>query len=261
MSDSPGFVPYRDLRVSLAGHVATLTMCRPPHNFFDEELIEGLAEALQHLDALDACRAVVLAAEGRSFCAGADFSIGAMSEPGIGQRLYSRALKLFRTRKPIIAAVQGAAVGGGLGLALAADFRIVDAGTRMAANFCRLGVHPGFGISCTLPRLVGAQRGAMLLYTGRRVGGEEAVAIGLADVLADNGQVLASAQALAADIAVSAPLALTATRASLRAGLAAAVASAMDHEAAEQDRHWQTQDFREGVAAMAERRLPVFVGH
>lgn len=259
-SVSAGFVPYPDLRLRLDGAVATLEMCRPPHNYFDEAMMDGMVEALRHLDDDDRCRAVVLASNGKSFCAGADFSIPGMSQPGIGTRLYARALKIFQTRKPIIAAVHGSAMGGGMGLSLTADFRVVAPSTRMAANFCRLGIHPGFGVSHTLPRLVGAQRAAMLLYTGRRVGGEEAVAIGLADVLAEEGQVLTRAQELAADIALSAPLALLSTRATLRRQLVDAIGAAMDHEAAQQDSHWLTHDFKEGVAAMAERRSPEFQG-
>ncbi|MES2536850.1 MAG: enoyl-CoA hydratase/isomerase family protein [Pseudomonadota bacterium] len=254
------FQPYKDLSWSLRDGVATVEMCRPPHNYFDGPLIDGLVEALNHLDRVDACRVVVLAAQGKSFCAGADFSNSAMSAPGSAKQLYQRALGLFRTRKPIVAAVQGAAVGAGLGLALTADFRVVAAGSKLSANFCRLGFHPGFGLSFTLPRLVGVQQSSMLFYTGRRMGGEEAVAIGLADILADEGQVLNRAQALALEIAESAPLAVMSTRATLRASLADEVGAAMVREASEQDWQWRTLDFKEGVAAMAERRLPDFTG-
>ena len=254
------FEPGQDLEVSLVGGVATVKMCRPPHNYFDEQLIGALVSALEHLDRVDECRAVLLAADGKSFCAGANFGNDAMSSPGTSKRLYTRALNLFGTRKPIVAAVQGAAIGGGLGLALVADFRVVAPGTRMTANFCKLGFHPGFGLTYNLPRLVGAQQSALLMYTGRRIGGEEALRIGLADVLADEGDVLARAHALAAEIAANAPLAVVSTRATLRGSVVEGVRLAMEREGQEQEWQWRTDDFKEGVSAAAQRRTPVFAG-
>lgn len=257
----PDSVPlHPDLTLTLDGHVATIEMCRPPHNYFDMSLIGGLVDVLHGLDSVDQCRAVVLGARGKSFCAGADFADANMSAPGTAMQLYSRAIGIFESRKPIVAAVQGAAVGGGLGLALAADFRVVSAGSRLVANFCRLGCHPGFGLSVTLPRLIGPQHSATLFYSGRRVGGEEAVALGLADTLAEDGDVLGCAQRFAAEIAASAPLAVVSLRQTLRAGLAQEVARATQREAQEQEWQWRTQDFQEGVAAMAERRVPSFQG-
>ncbi len=118
-----------DVRVSQDGFVATVEMRRPPHNFFNSELIAEIGEAFERLDADPQCRAIVLAAEGRSFCAGADFSrrmetgtVAEGSRSGAGRHLYKEAIRLFRTRKAIIAAVHGAAVGGGLGLALVGGF-------------------------------------------------------------------------------------------------------------------------------------------
>ena len=111
-----------------------------------------------------------------------------------------------------------------------------------------------------MPRLVGAQPAALLLLTGRRIGGEEAARIGLVDLLVPQAEVRAEAMKLAAEIAGGAPIAVQATRASLRAGLAEAVREATEREAALQARHFETEDFVEGVAAMAARREPVFRG-
>ena len=252
-----------DVRISRHGHVGIAEICRPPHNYFDISLIRDLAAAFEAFDADPACRAVLLAAEGRNFCAGADFSSPARNTVGGGRQggsLYQEAVRLFRCARPVVAAVQGAAVGGGLGLALVADFRVASPASRFTANFNRIGFHPGFGLSVTLPRVVGAQKAALLFYTGRRIGGEEAHAIGLADLLVPTEELRAAALALAEEIAQSAPLAVTATRRTLRRGLADAVAEITDHELAEQQRHFATEDFREGVKAMAERRLPAFRG-
>jgi enoyl-CoA hydratase/carnithine racemase len=254
-----------DIGVSQEGYVVTVEMRRPPHNFFDSDLIAEIGEAFEKLDADPGCRAIVLAAEGRSFCAGADFSkrmeTGTVSEgsrSGAGRHLYKEAIRLFRTRKPIVAAVQGAAVGGGLGLALVSDFRVTCQEARFSANFNRLGFHPGFGLTATLPRLVGAQQAALMFYTGRRIPGDEAVRIGLADLLVPLAEVRGAAQALALEIAQSAPLAVMATRETVRRGLCDAIEAATERELVEQDWLRRTEDFKEGVKAMADRRLPNF---
>jgi enoyl-CoA hydratase/carnithine racemase len=160
--------------------------------------------------------------------------------------------------KPVVAAVQGAAVDGGLGLSLVGDFRVASPDSRFSANFSRLGFHAGFGLTVTLPRVVGVQQAALLFYTDRRLTNENAKAIGLVDVLVWLQELHAAA--LAAEIAQSAPIAIMSMRATLRRGLADAIAAATDHELSEQERHFQTEDFKEGVKAMAERRLPHFVG-
>jgi enoyl-CoA hydratase/carnithine racemase len=167
-------------------------------------------------------------------------------------------MRLFRSRKPLVAAVQGAAVGAGLGLALAADFRVTCPEARFCANFTRLGFHPGFGISVTLPRLVGEQQAALLLYTGQRIDGEQAQHIGLADVLVPTERLRAAALDLAGEIAASAPLAVESTRETLRLGLAERVRIANERELEIQREQFATEDFKEGVAAMAQRRLPSF---
>ncbi|MDH3293976.1 MAG: enoyl-CoA hydratase/isomerase family protein [Acidimicrobiia bacterium] len=276
MSRSPVMVTIGD------DHVATVELCRPPNNFFSADMIKGVAEALEALDDDPRCRAVVLAAQGKHFCAGADFSGSADHDGGgdddRGRRsggadgaesdpegfttldLYAAAVRVFRTQTPIVAAVQGAAVGGGLGLALAADFRVAAPEARFSANFARLGFHQGFGLSVTLPRLVGPQVAAELLYTGRRVKGAEAVDLGLADRMVPLDELRTAAHGLAAEIALSAPLAVRSIRATLRGDLADQVEAATRHEAAEQARLRQTADFAEGIRAMAERRLPDFGG-
>jgi enoyl-CoA hydratase/carnithine racemase len=252
----------KDLSVEIANHVATVEMHRPPNNFFDTTLIAEIGEAYEALDRDPACRAIVLAAEGKAFCAGADLAGRGAVPAGDGpqRHLYKEAIRLFRTRKPVVAAVHGAAVGGGLGLALSADFRVTCAEARFSANFSRLGFHQGFGLSVTLPRLVGPQKAALLLYTGRRVPGDEAVTIGLADKLVAESDVRKQALALAGEIAISAPLAIQSIRETLRRGLADQVEAATERELVEQDWQRKTEDFREGVNAMSARRTPNFSG-
>jgi enoyl-CoA hydratase/carnithine racemase len=249
-----------DVRTTADGHVGIAEICRAPNNYFDIALIQDLAAAFEGFDADPGIRSILLCADGKNFCAGADFSSPARNTVGDrqGGHLYQQAVRLFRCGKPVVAAVQGAAVGGGLGLSLVADFRVASAESRFTANFNRLGFHPGFGLSITLPRVVGGQKAALLFYTGRRIGGEEAHAIGLVDVLAPAEGVRAAAMALATEIAQSAPIAVMSTRSTLRRGLADAIEAITDHELEEQQKHFETADFKEGVQAMAERRTPVF---
>lgn len=248
-----------DVTVELAEHIATVEMHRPPNNFFDTALIAGIADAYEELDDDVECRAIVLCAEGKHFCAGADFSRPAGEGLSAGE-LYIQAVRLFRSRKPVVAAIQGAAIGGGLGLALSADFRVGCPSSRFAANFSQLGFHHGFGISVTLPRVVGEQKALEWLLTGQRLGGETAYAAGLVDELTGDTDVRPAALSFARRIAASAPLALMSIRATMRGRLADDVAAATVHELEEQSRLQATADFREGVAAAAERRPPVFTG-
>jgi enoyl-CoA hydratase/carnithine racemase len=263
--------PFKDIAVEKTGHVALIEIRRPPNNFFDIALIQEIAGALEALDEDVDCRAVVLAAQGKAFCAGANFGDGSAlnnegQRPGelnreqAVQHLYLEGNRLFRTKKPIIAAVHGAAVGGGLGLAMVADFRVTCPEARFAANFTRLGFHPGFGLTVTLPLVVGATHAALMFYTSRRVGGEEAHAMGLADVLVPQDQVRAAAMTLAAEIAENSPLGLISTRATMRGDLADRVLKATEHELKEQTWLRKTDDFKEGVKATAVRRLPNFTG-
>ncbi len=249
---------YGDVSVRLDDLVATVELHRPPNNHFDMALVRSLADAFEALDEDPACRAIVLCSEGRHFCAGADLSPDGMDT---GPRhLYEEAVRLFATRTPFVAAVQGAAIGGGLGLAMAADFRVASPEARFSANFSRLGFHHGFGLTVTLPAAIGQQHALDLLYTGRRVAGEEAFRIGLCDRLTPAEQLRAEARALAAEIAASAPLAVRSIRETMRGDLADRARVALVRELAEQQRLNQTEDFREGVRSTAERRLARFTG-
>ena len=222
------------LSVTMTDYVAIVEIRRPPNNFFDFNLIRQIADTYELLDNDDACRAIVLCSEGKHFCAGADFSAreswGQEQLDAQAGNLYREAARVFRAQKPVIAAVQGAAIGGGLGLACSADHRVTCREARFSANFSRLAFHQGFGLSETLPRLIGPTQASLLLLTGRRVPGDDAHAMGLADELVPQADVRERAMALAQEIAASGPLAVRAIRATLRDGLADAVIAATEHE-------------------------------
>lgn len=250
---------FGDIQVTVGDdHVATVEMRRPPNNFFDVGLIKDLADAYEHLDADDECRALVLCSEGKHFCAGADFAGGATPPTGGPDALYGEAVRLMQSAKPVVAAVQGGAIGGGLGLACSADFRVAASTSRFTSNFAQLGFHHGFGLSLTLPRIVGEQAALDLMYTGRRIDGTRAHAIGLADRLVEPGEVRDGAYALAREIASSAPLAVRSIRKTMRGSLAEAFRAATTHEGTEQIRLRATEDFLEGIAAGRDRRTPQF---
>ena len=251
------------LSVEQKGHVAVVTFARPPVNHASVELLRELADVLERLDGDGATRAVVLQAEGKVFCAGADLAdpegVGGSGMDSV-QALYAQALRLFATETPIVAAVQGAAVGAGLGLALVADFRIAAPQARFCANFVKLGFHPGFGLTHTLPRLVGPQRAGLMMLTGRRIKAREALDWGLVDEIAPLEELRAAALRLAREIAENAPLGVAATRKTLRRELVEAVRAATGHEHAQQSILRETADYAEGVRAVAERRAGNFVG-
>ena len=259
-----------DLAIETRDFVATVEIRRPPHNFFDFALIRQIADTYEAMDRDPAVRAILLCSEGKSFCAGANFGDGSQVQADgsvegsfnrVGpEHLYVEAVRVFAARTPVVAAIQGPAIGGGLGLAMSADFRVGCAESRFAANFTRLGFHPGFGLTHTLPRAIGPQKAALMFLTARRIKGEEALELGLLDQIATLDTVRGAAWDLAREIAINSPLGVTSTRATLRQGLAEAVKTATDHELAEQTWLRKTEDFREGVAATHDRRLPDFRG-
>lgn len=255
-----------DIGVTLDGHVAVVELRRPPNNFLDVELIAELASVLERLDDEPQCRSIVLASAGKHFCAGGNLkqrleaeARGEVVVPPT-RHIYKEARRLVETRKPIVAAVQGGAIGAGLGLAVVADFRVTCKEARFAANFTSIGFHPGFGLTFTLPRLIGQQRARWMFLSGRRIPGDEAYAMGLADRLVEQDQVRSVAHEMAEEIARAAPLAVQATRETLNGDFIAAFRAATEREAFEQNWLRETNDYREGVQAGSERRDPIFTG-
>ena len=254
-----------DVSVRVEDGIGIVTVRRPPHNLLTEPVLRRTADAIHGLRG--AAGAAVLCSQGRSFCAGADFRAQDAPDPTRGGgfeaqtgAFYEQAVRVFDAPVPLVAAVQGAAIGAGFGLVLACDLCVAGARAWFQANFVRLGIHPGFALSTTLPAAVGARRATELLLTGRRVEADEALRMGIAHEVVPSGEELTAALDLARTVASGAPLAVMSTRATLRAGMAEAARAAMRHELSEQRALAGTHDAVEGVTAMLEGRPPEFEG-
>jgi enoyl-CoA hydratase/carnithine racemase len=250
-----------DVSVEVTDRVGVVTIDRGPANYFDHDMLREIADIGEDLQAGDDCRAIVLCSTGKHFCAGADFASPRMKadRDQASADLYGEGIRLFELQLPIVAAVQGSAVGGGLGLACAADFRVASRDSRFHANFGALGFHHGFGLSVTLPRIVGPQL-ALDLLSARRIDGAEAHDLRLVDRLVEPGEERAGAIGLARELAAKAPLAVRSMKQTLRGDLAAATRAALQHELNEQQRLWRTDDSQIGIAASLSRTEPEFLG-
>jgi len=254
------------VEIEKRGSVGRIVYAHPPHNHVSVPGLTALADAVEELDRDPAIRATVLSTEGRIFCAGADLAGDAEMQHGGGApddpmlEFYRQAVRLYKRQKPIVAAVQGPAIGAGLGLATMADFRVAGPDARLSANFARLGFHPGFGISLVLPRLIGAQRATWMCLSSERVKPQEALAWGLVDKLVPTTDVTSESFRMAEIIAENAPLALLSVRATLMGSLASDVEEHLHHEYAEQTKLKATADYEEGVASVFARRPANFTG-
>lgn len=232
-------------------------------NHLSPDLLSQLGDAYASLEHAG-CRVIVLSTPSRHFCAGAHFDgddPGRTRSERSSSPIYDLVPRLFARHIPVIAVVDGAAVGGGLGLAMSADFRVAGPSARFSANFAQIGMSQGFGLTLTLPRAIGRQAASLLLYSGRRVNAEESVRIGLCDSSAPSRQAAEDAAlALAREIASSAPLAIRAIHTQLNSDLPAQIQATLDEEHKHQRDLYATGDFREGVIAARERRPAMFRG-
>jgi enoyl-CoA hydratase/carnithine racemase len=255
----------------VATHIATITLNRPDNrNSMTPDVLAGLSEAVAQVRGDSDIRCVVVTGRGTSFCAGADFKSQQTADDGSDNAYtapnerayatYAHFLSLLEIEVPIVAAMQGHAIGGGLGLAVVCDLRVANREARYGANFVRLGLHPGMATTYLLPRLMGVPRATELLLTGRILSGVEAAEMGLVHYAVDAGDVLTRANELASEIATAAPLAVRWTKQSIYRGLDWDPTTAARLEAHVQSRTFETEDSREGVAALLGRRDPKFRG-
>ena len=255
------------IRYTRDDDVGILTLDRPDQrNSMTPELLDAFAAVSARVRADAGARAVVVTGTGSAFSAGGDLrstlqrndSDRAPHERSFG--MYEPFLSLLDVEVPVIGALNGHTIGGGLGLALVCDLRIGALEGKYGANFVRLGIAPGMAISYLLPRLIGPARASELLLTGRLVDGREAERLGILNRAVPAADVMTEAMALAREIAAAAPRAVRATKRALRRGLDLAARDAARFDAYAQAETLATEDAREGIAAMLEKRVPKFTG-
>jgi enoyl-CoA hydratase/carnithine racemase len=262
MSEAPVLCETRE-------HVATITLNRPENrNSMTPDVLAGFREAVAKVRKDPDLRVVVITGAGKSFCAGADFrSVGGGEESNVPRlpqeqtfAMYEPFLSVLDIEVPTIAALNGHAIGGGLGLALVCDLRVANREARYGANFARLGLHSGMAVSYLLPRIVGVPTAADLLFSARIVSGEEAAAIGLVHCAVAPAEVAAEAGRRADTIAGCAPLAVRLLKRSLYRGADWDPRRAAEAEAWAQSATIASEDAREGIAALLQKREPRFQG-
>ena len=257
------------VRVEMRDAVALVVFDDPERrNAMTEAMGRALTNVMARISADSAVRAVVLTGAGAAFSAGGDLAMledksrAGRAEPGEAARARNRAFMrdfygLFLSVRdlpcPSIAAIQGAAIGAGLAVALACDLRI-------AARDAKLGIHPGMGSSWTLPQLVGPAHAADLLLSGRIIDGDFAERIGLVNRAVPRDTVLATALALADEIASCAPIAVRGAKRALAQANAVTLEEQLDFEAEQQAVCYESADFAEGLCAAREKRSPHFEG-
>ncbi len=250
------------------GPIGRITLNRPDRrNCMTGELLDSFAAAVAQARASDV-RVVVISGSGNCFSAGADLNIDlqreATSRPmqphESSYAMYKPFLSVLDIEVPVIGALNGHAVGGGFGLALVTDIRVANESSKYGANFARLGLHPGMAISYLLPRLVGVPRAAELLFTGRLFSGADGLGMGLFNRAVPADHVARVADELAAEIAASAPIAVRMMKKTFYAGINWQPRDAAWQEAWAQAVTLTTNDAKEGIAALLEKRPADFTG-
>lgn len=254
------------LRLDIAEGVATLTLDRPDRmNAINAAMKAELAEALDRIES-ERARCVVLTGAGRAFCAGADIKERAGQEPtpaeflSAQRRTHALFTRLAALDAPVIAAIHGVALGGGLELALCADIRLAAEGARLGLTEVNLGVIPAGGGTQRLPRLIGLGAAKRLLLTGETLLAEAARALGLVDEVTTPDDLLPRARQLAERIAAQPPLAVGAAKRVMERGMDTDLATGLEAELHAAAILFATEDRREGMRAFLEKRRPVFKG-
>lgn len=253
----------------LDDHIGTITLNRPDKlNAFFGTMREDLLHALQSLQSDDACRAVVITGAGRAFCAGGDveYMAGLQKNGDVAtlRKLLDAGravvMQISEMSKPVIASVNGIAAGAGCNLALACDYRIASDQAKLGESFVKIGLHPDWGGTWFLPRLVGPSRAFELMVTGRMIEAQEALSMGMVDRVVPAGDLAGETETLATVIASGPPIAIAAIKAAVRQSEKNALRAQIDLENEHQRRAFLSRDAEEGMKAFFEKRAPLFKG-
>jgi enoyl-CoA hydratase len=261
MSESP-------ILVARDAGIVTITLNRPEiRNAMNVELTDAFVAAVEAIRGDPSARAVIVTGAGKAFCSGGDLS---WINPGPGANIpdmrskmrafYGKFLGVRTLDVPVIAAINGPAIGAGLCLAMACDIRIAAADAVLSAPFTRLGMHPGMAATYLLTRLVGTANAAELLFTARSIDGREAERIGLVNRCVPAGELAEAATALGHEIASNAPIPMGMTKRAIYLAERADMETMIEYEGLAQPITMGTSDLLEGLAAVKERRRPAFEG-
>lgn len=269
-------MPYKTVILEKEDMLATITLNRPDvNNAFDRSMMGEIDDALNDASQDPNVRVVILTGAGKAFCAGGDvnmlmtlISSGAewvrTTVGDVVQRvgtMPTTVLKIRNMTKPVIAAVNGMAAGGGMGLALACDMRIISDKARFSTIFIKRGVIPDCAVTYNLPRLVGMAKACEMVLTGSVINAQEAERIGLVNKVVPHDELMKATKEFAGEIAKNPPLAVGMAKAMLYRGmLAEDIGAHMDFENYTQNMLMSTEDFKEGINSFMEKREPVFRG-
>lgn len=248
--------------------VLWVTLNRPEAmNALTPDVLTGVNDALDRAESDEAIRVVVLSGAGRAFCAGADLkfvrsasALGPTSTDAFLRNVLRTMERLERLPMPVIAAVNGLALAGGLELLLCCDLVVAARSAKLGDAHANYGLLPGGGGSVRLPRKIGPTRAKYLLFTGEFVAADELVASGLVNLVVDDTELIPAAQSLAARVATKSPLGLRRMKQLVNDGLDQPAETALRLELLASEVHAHSEDMREGLAAFAEKRKPVFRG-
>ena len=261
---------YEHIQYAVSDRVATITLNRPERlNALSPTMRRELLEAVEQSDRDDDVRVMVVTGAGRGFCSGGD--VKAMKENldkkarnPLDERIApirDRVILAMRgASKPVIAAVNGAAAGAGMNIALACDIRIASTEARFGQTFSRRGLHPDWGGTFFLPRLVGTAKACELIWSGKLIGAQEALELGIVSELAAPEDLMARTSEMAQTFAAGPPVAIRLAKRAIYRNMEAGLREALEFETQAQNVCTQTDDSREGILAFNEKREPEFTG-